>query len=496
MMTIDSVAVELHILQNHIVKFISNTKCKTYSEIINKYTTRNIKCPKFNCQIQDCIGQFHYKSVIPNLPCSHKVNNDYCKDCIIKTGKKCWHCNLCNLDFYKNPSKHYILHTNHIYCDICNVSCRDSHKPHKHAAIYPRCPILNCYWKFEKHVTDDMLYKHFASQHKPIDNCQICKNHCKKQHNQEYKLHTLLKNPSLYPSNYIQLIQQYNIDVKDLEYTTLTFPKNEILKRVDSIINEKQYSEIYKVPNDIWGIIYSYLNVKDKYNMQFVCKRFNEVSNIFVSEWENFLYYGIYKIEPLCVMLCATSAKKAYCLVDKELNGIKCIIKINPHYRNAAPMKMYTKLDLIKVSFEKFKSVKKMMETKTKHDETRLKSLQTKIKNRQIRENELKNELSKYSLYIRNDSKVCSEYIEKGRGPNGENLNDVVEIMREMNWYFKNTKYKYVVEDIKYEYRLNDEWYDIVEVSRQAKIRIVHIYKLNNVSSINLPKNVLLLYNR
>lgn len=45
--------------------------------------------------------------------------------------------------------------------------------------------------------------------------------------------------------------------------------------------------------------------------------------------------------------------------------------------------------------------------------------------------------LSEQNLALRSDSVLCSEYIEYGNG----NIIDIVEIMKEMEWYFKNTTY-------------------------------------------------------
>lgn len=49
----------------------------------------------------------------------------------------------------------------------------------------------------------------------------------------------------------------------------------------------------------------------------------------------------------------------------------------------------------------------------------------------------LSDEFDKYGLKIRGDSTICDEYVRHGNRP----LHEVVEIMREMDWFFTNTNY-------------------------------------------------------
>lgn len=492
-------SLQTHVLQHHTFKQIVGTTCTTYRQILDSYTERVIKCPKVGCTIENCSGQIHFQPIFTNsIKCPHSYTDGYCHICISHRGKNKWYCKCCNGFFKKNAMNHYRnLHVQMITCFICNKNCPDNHT---HENIYPKCPIYNCNYKFKTNVTDELLYDHLKRVHQPSNSCQICPNVYKCNHVVEYELHTVLKNPNLSTfvdkAKYIEIIQQYNLDVSDLEYTTLVFPKDEILRRIDAIIQNNQESEIDKIPNDAWGIICSHLDVDSKYNMQFVSKRFKEISDAFVSEWERFLYYGLYKIEPDRNALCMTSAKKAYCLTDKDLIGVSHTLRPNPHYRSAAPMKMYAKLDLIRVAYKKYQDRGKMVTTKKKRDETSCKRKETKANQRQERETALRLELLKYDLYIRDDSRVCNEYIQTGSGPNGENLQDVVEIMREMDWYFKHTNYRHVFQNIKDEYRWNREWYDIVDVSEEAKERVMQTYKRKGRPSEGLPRNVLQVYNQ
>ena len=59
------------------------------------------------------------------------------------------------------------------------------------------------------------------------------------------------------------------------------------------------------------------------------------------------------------------------------------------------------------------------------------------------REDALKKALKERGLTLRSDSRLCSEYIESGE----IELEEVVEIMAEMDWLFKNTDYKNIMEN-------------------------------------------------
>ena len=53
----------------------------------------------------------------------------------------------------------------------------------------------------------------------------------------------------------------------------------------------------------------------------------------------------------------------------------------------------------------------------------------------------LEQEMAKYGLHVRSDSKVAEMFIEYGMGPNGEDLHETVEVAREMNFLFTKTRY-------------------------------------------------------
>lgn len=485
-------------LQKHVEKFhkkliICNTSLLTFKEIVDSHNDRLIKCPKSGCINDKCdVRKEHMEEYLVTNGCTHTLSpQNTCEICIVKLSKKRWKCEICGELILTKPSRHIKLHKKHIKCLICNKTTLDTN--HTHDFIYPKCPL--CKYTFSTICTDKMLYKHLKKSHTPDVKCQMnCISQC--IHVQEYELYNHLLEKHVCND----LVRQYRIDINDLLYTTLKYPEQEILRRVDLIIdNQTEPPNVYNIANDEWGIICSYMSIEDKFNMQFVSKRFNEISNTFVTEFEKFQWYYTYKIFPEKSTMCTSLAKTTFYLTDKDLVNLIYTPKINPYYRNAPPMKMYNKQDLIQIAFRKHKTNTKTVKTLKEiiHDkkEKSLIRQQTKQNKQVQREIELREALDVYGLFIRDDSRVCNEYIQRGRGPNGETLSQVVDIMVEMNWYFKHN-YKNIFNNIKREYIYNDEWYDINQVSQEAKIQIIRNYKRDDKPTNNLPINVITLYNQ
>lgn len=65
--------------------------------------------------------------------------------------------------------------------------------------------------------------------------------------------------------------------------------------------------------------------------MRFVSKRFNKISNVFITKFEKFQYYYTYKLYPEKLYMCSSLAKATFCLTQKDLNDLQCTLKTNPH---------------------------------------------------------------------------------------------------------------------------------------------------------------------
>lgn len=118
----------------------------------------------------------------------------------------------------------------------------------------------------------------------------------------------------------------------------------------------------------------------------------------------------------------------------------------NPMFRNASNMKLYNQNDIIKMSYAYNGRLdiiaKKRPDISFQRSYTMYRNSFGEYNkyyyNQELdRRNELSNALNNVGLILRNDSVLCNNYIE-----NNENtIQEIVEIMLEMDWFFKYTKY-------------------------------------------------------
>ena len=74
------------------------------------------------------------------------------------------------------------------------------------------------------------------------------------------------------------------------------------------------------------------------------------------------------------------------------------------------------------------------------------------INNKKNRKNDLIYRLNEVGLYLRDDSEICRKYIENGQ----MHIDEVVNIMEEMNFYYTYTDYSIFYEN----HRYNNSYYD------------------------------------
>lgn len=93
------------------------------------------------------------------------------------------------------------------------------------------------------------------------------------------------------------------------------------------------------------------------------------------------------------------------------------------------------------------------------------------FRKRRDRRNDLKKELEKRGCYLRSDSTLCRNYIERGHG----DIEDIVDTMEEMKFMYEHTTYEQIFREMKLEYlernKIGDEWINIPhhKISRDAK---------------------------
>lgn len=181
-------------------------------------------------------------------------------------------------------------------------------------------------------------------------------------------------------------------------------------------------------------------------------------------------------------LIVKTTAMKQYLLSEGDLKKLKYATKYNRLFN--VDMKLYIVDDVEKLALEKHESMenieKKKQERKSIRDEKRNRETQVK-KNRR---DELDKHLKILGLDgVREDSKLCHEYIEFG-DKSGYNIEDISRIMSEMKFFCEMTNYRNILKDLRNDYKCgigkayneNDE----ANVKDQAKDLALEEFVANN----------------
>lgn len=135
-------------------------------------------------------------------------------------------------------------------------------------------------------------------------------------------------------------------------------------------------------------------------------------------------------------LITKTAAKEAYLLNDKDIAPLQCQLKRSPEYRKTM-MKLYNPAEVQEIAYKKWGSQDKIDAERERRLQRREALANRKAAPKLTRRQQLCDELAKYNLVIRNDSKMCAGYIENGEF----GLDLVVETCRKMNWLYNETDY-------------------------------------------------------
>lgn len=205
-------------------------------------------------------------------------------------------------------------------------------------------------------------------------------------------------------------------------------------------------------------------------------------------------------------LITATRAKKEYVLTESDLDKLPCTLANNPHYKCAAPMRLYKLVDIMDLANAKHASLE---DARSRRQSIALKAAVTRQQNTEAlyqRVNEtldtwgvnqdalriysrratifldnlssrnehavlselrecwqrlvhLRSALAQKGLALRQDSRLCSSFIDYNNG----DLDEIVSTMEEMNFYFEHTNYE----------RLREEAFDRI-VRREKYYKGIH----------------------
>lgn len=205
------------------------------------------------------------------------------------------------------------------------------------------------------------------------------------------------------------------------------------------------------LPDDMWIEIMKNMDTTTLFTMTKVNKRLRALANYIVTPEKRFRYnlqqtipnYGMDKVA-------GTKAKKLYLLTDNEIRSLPMTLCRNPYYQGASPMRLYEHHILAQACMKKYVTWEYFCSRKDERDKRSQIQIQAIQHNRNVRREELINALAQYNIPLRGDSVMCHSYITNGYGVNGENIEYVVNIMREMEFLHHNTNYHELLNQIPY----------------------------------------------
>lgn len=176
-----------------------------------------------------------------------------------------------------------------------------------------------------------------------------------------------------------------------------------------------------------------------------------------------------------------TSAKSDWYLNEKDLENVEYEEARNPRYKCASPMALYKINDIKTVFCNKYniqqneESIQlKLNEIEKVKNEKRIKRQQNKNNKEAIRRNDLQECFNRYNLEIRNDSKLCSGYIDGTL--KDWTCEQIARRTMEMKFLFENNNMYDEINKIKNSYREIGEYYNYDKVFERAEYNILKRY--------------------
>lgn len=366
------------------------------------------------------------------------------------------------------------------------------HVTRKHISTVPQCVAPWC----RRNVLRYGLRNHVARAHPNMYVCPLGQQctlgaHCRSalQHVAWFELHNAMvaKTPSAPPPW---------IDVSDLLLTTHAYPSAEIAHRIAVARAEFEAEHApspdsphsgENLPTEMWILIASFVDDDTLFGLTRVSKRLRHVAYHVAHHqrpYESFRYNVVQLIN-----------RGDACGMDDrdelaKLPALKPTDRIQIHdfrLQFLAPTSLLTGRTF-SFAFTVDYLCRQLYDKhgqswRTCRDTTAAKRAihNRKVEERRIRQTELTRALAARGVDLRADSSMCKRYIATGRGMNGETLDEIVEIMDEMAWMYATDTYLGFVEEVKGEYRDDDdEWYEsYLDIVDEAKDRTVENWYAN-----------------
>jgi hypothetical protein len=146
-------------------------------------------------------------------------------------------------------------------------------------------------------------------------------------------------------------------------------------------------------------------------------------------------------------LMTKTDSLDYYMLTGKDIEQLKCAKTKNPWHKKM-DMYLYLKKDCEEVAVQKHGSLEELKEKRDKRNIRRKEANIKREKDMVFRRKELAKHLLSVGIALRNDSRLCEMYIEKGDDC-GYTKEDIGKILSEMEFYCNQTEYKQILNNMR-----------------------------------------------
>lgn len=186
-------------------------------------------------------------------------------------------------------------------------------------------------------------------------------------------------------------------------------------------------------------------------------------------------------LEPQCMS--AKGAKARFALTDTDLAALPEILKPNPYFSSAAPMRLFRVRDLRDVARQKHNDPAGVERAKRARSERASRARDSAESVREVRRAKLEAALEERGCELRADSKLCDAYIGTGRG----DVQVIADVMAEMKFVHEHTRYAQILHDNIEEMREMGERYDVNAESFFARRAAIEEFVAAGVDMHLLP---------
>lgn len=307
--------------------------------------------------------------------CPHPVTTwvgGFCRVCMVRH-QGGWMCLLCEETCISPPEPHFkgkiaALNlpreptTDRITgypCLLCTITCNSlvgaqHHVWNNHVTFNVRCTYDDCSWSPKELAKSEKNYKgHCTQVHKQVYKCVLgeacgfgvsCRSVL--QHVLPMHLHRHIMTESVAD----------DIDVTDLINKPGKLALRTYKRWVALAHQPVDKRDETGFPTEIWLKILKHLPIRDLFTMTKVSCHMRDMANEVVDPVERFRFNLDMTVKTEHERMTATRAKVEYCLSETDLQTLPCEHVRNPHYRSAAPMRLYSITFLVNRTIRKYKT--------------------------------------------------------------------------------------------------------------------------------------------